>query len=162
MSGNWPKLEIDRAENAFQYSQAKNLFQQYADSLDFDLDVEGFRGEMDEFPWQYASPQGCILLAREEDQYLGCVALRPLGDVVCEMKRLFVSPDAQGRGIGRALVHELIRCARQIGYQGMRLDTVPSMRSARTLYRAFGFRDIESYGDSPIEGAIFMELIFSE
>jgi len=113
---------------------------------------------MENFPGEYDTPAGCVLLAREDDLVVGCVALGRLEEGVCEMKHLYVIPDAQGRGIGRSLVHRLIREAKAMGYKQMRLDTVPSMRSARRLYTAFGFREIESYRHNPVEGTTYMEL----
>ena len=151
-------MQVHRPENEAHYSGVKDLFQEYADSLDFSLDFQGFKSELENFPGIFAPPDGCLLLAREGEQLVGCVGLRKMEEGICEMKHLYVVPDAQGRGIGRALVHKLIREAREAGYRRMRLDTVPSMRSARALYRAFGFRPIDSYADSPIEGTTYMEL----
>ena len=158
MNWNWPKLQVSLAEQTDHWSVAKRLFQEYADSLDIDMAFEGFDEEMANFPGEYATDAGCVLLANEGENVVGCVALGRLEDEVCEMKHLYVVPDAQGRGIGRALVHRLIKEAKDLGYKRMKLDIVPSMRSARRLYIAFGFREIESYRHSPIEGTTFMEL----
>jgi putative acetyltransferase len=107
-----------------------------------------------------ALPAGydAILLARDADEILGCVALRPLEDGACEMTRLYVRPAGRGSGVGRALVEASIARARELGYATMRLDTLPTMNAARTLYLSLGFRPIERYNDNPVEGVLFFEL----
>jgi putative acetyltransferase len=99
-----------------------------------------------------------ILLARDGEEIVGCVALRPFEDGVCEMKRLYVRPTARGSGAGRALVEASIARARELGHRTMRLDTLPRMDAARALYLSLGFRSIERYNENPIEGVLFFEL----
>ena len=151
-------LRIIQAETGNNLEAVKMLFEEYADSLDFDLDFQDFEKELAALPGDYAWPRGCLLLTEYEGQLAGCVALRPLGDTVCEMKRLYVRPEFRGLGIGGALAEAIIERARKIGYDHMRLDTAPSMQAARALYMSLGFRRIEAYRYNPIEGAVFMEL----
>jgi ribosomal protein S18 acetylase RimI-like enzyme len=86
------------------------------------------------------------------------VALRPLQNDICEMKRLFVLPQYQGRGIGRALAGSVIEEARNLGYKRMRLDTVESMQAAQKLYISLGFKTINAYCYNPLDNPSFMEL----
>lgn len=151
-------LKIVQAEAGKDLKMIRTLFAEYADSLGFDLDFQDFEEELANLPSGYAPPSGCLLLAKYKDQLAGCVALRQLSDSICEMKRLYIRPQFRGLGIGRALAEAIIEQARRIGYIYMRLDTVPSMEIARTLYTSLGFKEIKPYRHNPIAGAVFMEL----
>ncbi len=135
----------------------RSLFEEYAASLGFDLSFQDFSKEMQGLPGEYATPGGSLLIAREGDLVLGCVALRPMGQGVCEMKRLFVRPGFRGGAVGRGLAQAVIAEATQKGYKRMRLDTVPAMVEAIALYRSLGFKPIEPYRTNPIPGALFFE-----
>lgn len=136
----------------------RDLFLEYARSLDFDLCFQNFDAELANLPGDYAPPSGRLLLALSDGRPAGCVALRRLGGGICEMKRLWVRPQFRGSGLGRQLAEAIILEGKSLGYQTMRLDTVPSMAQAIGLYRALGFGEIAFYTTNPIPGAIFMEL----
>jgi putative acetyltransferase len=113
---------------------------------------------LDGLPGAYAPPSGRLLLATVNQEPAGCVALRQLGDGVCEMKRLWVRPPFRCLGVGRRLAEAIVDEARSIGYSCMRLDTVASMTAAIALYRRLGFVEISPYCGNPLPGAKFMEL----
>ncbi len=151
-------LEIIEAESDEDIEQVRTLFGKYADTLDFGLDFQDFEEELTNLPGDYIRPAGCLLLALYKGQPAGCVGLRKLSEGVCEMKRLYVREQFRGLGIGRALAEAVIEEAKKIGYNYMRLDTVPAMEAARALYVSVGFKQIGPYRYNPIEGAVFMEL----
>jgi ribosomal protein S18 acetylase RimI-like enzyme len=136
----------------------RGLFQDYADSLDFELDFQDFREELASLPGKYAPPMGSILVAKEKGETVGCVAVRPLGEEICEMKRLYVKPAHRGKSLGRNLALAIIEEAKKIGYEVMRLDTVVEMKEASALYRALGFQPINAYCFNPLPGAMYFEL----
>jgi ribosomal protein S18 acetylase RimI-like enzyme len=140
------------------------LFHAYAKSLGFDLAFQNFDAEMASMPGKYSPPNGELLLARNDAGLaIGCVGLRPLPSAaeagkVCEMKRLYVSPEGRGVGVGKELAEAGIKVAEVLGYEEMRLDTLPSMTAALTMYRSFGFEDIPAYYDTPLAGTHFLSL----
>jgi len=138
----------------------RTLFREYADSLGFALDFQGFEDELAGLPGDYAPPRGAILLggrAGPPGQVLAVVALRPLAPEVCEMKRMYVRPAARGLGLGRALGVAILGEGRRLGYRTMRLDTIDTMTPAIALYESLGFRRIEAYRYNPMPGALFFE-----
>jgi ribosomal protein S18 acetylase RimI-like enzyme len=134
------------------------LFRGYARALGVDLSYQGFERELATLPGAYAPPAGALLIAvSDEGAPLGCVAVRALGEPgVCELKRLHTVPAARGAGIGRALAQAAITAARQAGYSEIRLDTLPDMLAAQSLYRRLGFEVIPAYYESPVAGTLFM------
>lgn len=137
------ECELVEARSPADLAAARRLIQAYAGWLAVDLCFQGFDAELASLPGAYAPPQGRLLLARVADEIVGCVGLRPLAPGTCEMKRLWVEPGWGGYGIGRALAQAVIDAARGIGYQRMRLDTLPErMPAAQGLYRGLGFQEL--------------------
>ncbi len=152
--------EIVLARRPVDLAAVKQLFLDYAESLDFALDYQDFDQEMASFPRLYAPPAGGLVLARVAGEAAaGAVGLRPLEPGICELKRLYVRPAYRRLGLGRSLTDRIIAEARAKHYRTMRLDTIGrSMPAAIALYRALGFREIPAYTFNPMADAIFMEL----
>ncbi len=129
--------------------------------IDSYFDPDKFAAELSGLPGEFAPPAGALLVAEGDSRIAGCVALRPIGDGICEMKRMFVSSDFHGRGVGMLLGRSVVEEARRLGYRRIMLDTGPRQREAQGLYRKLGFSDSEPYYDlSPQlrEWLVFMEL----
>ena len=156
-------MKLKQVESDEDVRSVQQLFREYSAWLGVNLCFQNFDKELAELPGEYVPPRGRLWLAVENDQIAGCVALRRIGEGTGEMKRLYVRPEFRGKGLGRTLTEAIIEAARAIGYQRLRLDTLPGkMDQAIAMYRSLGFKDIERYYDNPYDTAAYMELILDE
>jgi putative acetyltransferase len=157
-----PSELVALAQSDAEYAAARTLFAEYASTLGVDLSFQGFTSELNALETMYGPPAGCLLLARGDSDFVGCIAVRRWSADSCEMKRLYVREAARGGGVGRALAVAAIRRATLMGYKRMLLDTLPDMFAARRMYVALGFREREPYCHNPIAGTTFLELILGQ
>jgi putative acetyltransferase len=107
------------------------------------------------------APGGHILMALEEGEPIGCVALLPMPGGGFEVAKMAVIEAHKGRGIGRDLMAACIERARSAGAKRLYLETNSGLAPALGLYRSFGFRQIEPAEPSPYARAdVAMELVF--
>jgi carbonic anhydrase len=151
-------LRIIATANDPALESVRQFFRNYAGWLGVDLSYQGFAEEMANLPGCYAPPEGRLWCAELDGRPVGCVGVRSFSEGVCEMKRLYVEPDARGTGIGHTLALAAIRAAKELGYKRILLDTLPAMRIAVKLYRELGFREAPAYYNTPVEGTIFLSL----
>lgn len=147
----------------------RRLFQDYrlwlADHRDTnrsaDPNAESGLGQIDrqiaELPGAYAPPRGDIILAFAGGEVVACGALRKLAPRVAEIKRIYVRADHRGPGFGPRLTKALLRRARALGYERVRVDTLPTMAAAILFYQELGFAPIPAYWAHPVSGARFFE-----
>ena len=136
-------------------------FRDMPEVVDAYYDLAAWERELNGLDRHYAKPDGALLLATDDDDPIGCVALIRFDEAICEMKRLFVSDRSQRRGVGRALCTSLLRRGRELGFRYMRLETGDLQIEAQALYRSLGFRDIDPYRYHPqylIDHMICMEI----
>ena len=156
-----PDIALVVPDQPQRLAMVREVFVEYAASLDVDLCFQGFAAELDALPGEYAAPHGHLLLALVDGEPAGCGALRRLADVdyanACEMKRLFVRPAFRRFGLGRLLAQTLMDEARRAGYSAMLLDTLDDMEAARELYASLGFEEVPPYYFNPIAGAHYLK-----
>ena len=145
--------------------EIRSLFTEYTQMLvDTDptfaryLVLQSYDDEVLHLEAKYGPPRGRLWLALVDGEAAGCIALHPLDDERCEMKRLYVKPRFRNHGLGNLLVETMIDAARELGYRHVLLDTLPPLTAAIRLYRERGFYDIPCYNNSPMESTYFLQL----
>jgi putative acetyltransferase len=159
---NFPTPEISPATTLEDVAAARELFVEYATDLRIDLCFQNFERELATLPGIYAPPCGCLFLGRIEGRHAGCVALRPMEERTCEIKRLYVRPEFRRRGLGKMLVRRALVEARRIGYRVVRLDTLREMDAAIALYRRLGFEEVAPYRTGEPPGICYFELTVAQ
>ena len=151
-------IRLRQPQSEDDWRRARQLVEEYAASLNVDLSFQNFEHELEHLASEYASPTGAFLLAEESGADLGCIGVRHFSSGIGEVKRLYVSPAARGRGVGRLLAEGIVAAAKEIGYARLRLDTLPDMKEAQALYGSLGFKPIAPYRFNPLPGTAFLEL----
>jgi len=138
-------------------AEAKELIIEYAQWLNLDLCFQNFDDELNNFPEKYKEPDGAFIIAKENNNIIGCVGIRKIEPKICEMKRLFVNDNYKGKGIGKKLVEMIIEEAKIKNYERIRLDTINTMDAALNIYYKNGFHRIEPYYNNPNKGTVYLE-----
>ncbi len=152
-------LNIIEVKSKEQLDEIQKLFREYEAWLGFDLQFQDFEKEVTSLPGKYAPPRGTILMALFNENIAGCIALKPLNESICEMKRFFVRQQFQGKGIGKKLAELIVEKAREIGYTKMRLDTHNSFQAAIGIYKKLGFKETSPYYHNPMPDVSYWELV---
>lgn len=150
-------LNIREAEGAADMKAVRELFIEFQGIINVDLCFQGFDEELATLPGRYARPLGRLFLAMDGDEAVGVTGLRPTGDGVAEMKRLYLRSPWRGSGLGRRLAEAVVDAARHAGHKKICLDTLDFMDEARNMYRSMGFVEIPAYYDNPLDGVLYLE-----
>lgn len=130
-------------------ADASELFEEYREWLGDAVCAFRFAEEISTLPRPYDDPDGRLLLARDESgRAVGCVGVRLHEGKACEIKRLYVRPDARRTGLGRSLMRYALDACRELGYSEVRVSTLPDrMSGALRMYRALGFEPTTPFED---------------
>ena len=101
-------------------------------------------------PAELGPPGGAFLVGMQGDRAVCCGGVKRLDDRTCEIKRMYVVPDARGRGVARRLLGALEQTGRELGYAIARLDTGHLQPGARHLYASAGYAEIENFNGNPV------------
>ncbi len=151
-------LEFVIAKNNTAYNAAIVLFKQYAQWLGIDLGFQYFDKELQNVKIMYNATDGGIILCKDGQSFIACVALRKINENIAELKRMYVQPTHQHKGIGKMLLQKSIALAKKCGYKYIRLDTLNNMLPAIALYKKYGFVEIPAYYNNPIPTAVYFQL----
>jgi len=140
-----------------EYKAASQLFKEYAAWLNIDLGFQHFDEELKNLKTMYNAADGGIILCKEDENFIGCVALRRSAAIIAELKRMYVQPAHQHKGIGKDLLEKSIALAKSCSYKYIRLDTLNHMTPAINLYKKYGFYEIAPYYHNPVATAVYFE-----
>lgn len=142
------------------FQKARNLFIEYANSLDFNLHFQNFDKELKEIDIQYNKPHGGLILIIDSlsGEEVGCVGIRKFEEKVAELKRMFINGSHRNKGLGKELMRMAIKLSKNLGYEKIRLDTLDTMKPAIKLYEKYGFKQTGAYRYNPFENVRYYEL----
>jgi len=152
------KIELNICSIPSEFNLAKKLTKDYMEWLGEDLCYQGIEKEMETFHIMYNKPIGAFIYVVVDGEIAGGVGVRKLENDICEMKRLFVYDKFRGQKLGLILCQKLIEVSKELGYQKMRLDTLPSLKSALKVYQNLGFYETSQYYNNPDERVLYWEL----
>ena len=115
--------------------------------------------DVDDVQRVYFENGGTFLVLTDYEKIIGTGAIRRIDEETCELKRLWLLFEYQGRGLGYRMVQELLMFARAAGYRCIRLETDRTYQNrAYSFYKRIGFYDIPRYGDNEDDTALEMKL----
>ena len=150
-------MELRRAETQEDIELVRGLWTEYWELLGLPLSFQGFGEQIKTLPGEFV-----LLLALDDTEAAGTIALRPLHAGACEVKRLYVPVRFRGHALGRRLLEEVISKAQEMGYSEMYCDTLPTMQVAASLYERAGFARVQAYSDHPTPEALYFKLVLSD
>jgi len=168
---NYSGTRLRRVNWSKDLATVRRLFQEYRQWLAVHSDsapvaqprVQTGLGMVDrliaELPGEYGPPGGDVILAFANKSLVACGALRKLEPKVGEIRRVYVRAAHRGPGFGPRLTRALLNRARELGYERVRVDVLPTMAAAIQFYPAMGFEPIPSFWPHPVTGAVFFEYV---
>ncbi|MCG3255888.1 MAG: GNAT family N-acetyltransferase [Candidatus Heimdallarchaeota archaeon] len=110
----------------------------------------------------WVPPRGIIYIVFFDDKIAGMGGLKRNTADIAEIKRMYVKPDFRGKGLGKAIMNQLIGTAKNFGYSKLQLDTGPFMKAAHKIYKSAGFNEIEEYPKAEVPQEVRFDWFFME
>lgn len=139
--------------------QVENFFEKCFSAVGIPYSPEDRHADVADVEQHYMK-NGCFWCLIDNDNIIGTVAIRIIDkdNQIVELKRMFVSPEYQGRGYGRLLIEHAITYSQEHHYHKMRLDTRKQFSAAQHLYRSVGFQETDRYNDNE-HAELYFELV---
>ena len=125
-------------------------------NLDVEYGVDFTMNNLDKF----AEPAGRLLLVEVDGKIAGTISLRKIREDAGEIKRMYVKPTFRGKKLGNLMVEKVISISEENGFTKLFLDTAIFMSSAVSLYKKFGFKEIDSYPECIVSKELWDKWIF--
>ena len=150
-------IKLVLANSTQTFADGRNLFREYAQAINYDAGFQNFEAELAALPDKFAPPDGALLLAYYNEMAVGCVAVLKITPGVAELKRFYVQPAFRQYKIGAQLLERALEQAKELQFQAIRLEVIPTLTKAKELYHSFGFLEIAPYQKVALEGTAYME-----
>ena len=151
-------IDIRSVEDPASLIAARELVRAHIQAFSATHDAAAAERIVAALPAPYLAPAGDLWVAWAGDTEVGCVALHGLTPDIAELKRMYVRPEARGRGVARQLTEHAIASAAARGYSRLRLGTLTSAHAAQRLYTSLGFQRIAPYRSVEFGETWFYEL----
>jgi len=125
-------------------------------NLDIEFGVDFTMNNLDKF----TEPDGRLLLVEVDGEIAGTISLRKIREDAGEIKRMYVKPKFRGKKLGNLMVEKVISISKENGFSKLFLDTSLFMSSAVSLYKKYGFKEIDSYPECIVSKELWDKWIF--
>ena len=133
-----------RSANNQDAASIKSLIFEILGEYGLKPDPNGIDADLNDIEAHYINSGGVFEVVEQADgQIIGTVGLYPKDNGICELRKMYVSSAARGKGLGRQLLERVLEHARQRGFRRMELDTASVLVEAIQMYQRFGFRQAE-------------------
>ena len=135
----------------------KQRYPDQAELLDDYYRGSWFLESTPKIPPQYLPPSGDVIIAYEDEEPLGTVAIYRMDDLRCELKSMFVPVEHRGKGVAKTLCAEVLGLAKALGFRFVRLTTGEKQPEARGLYEKLGFVKVKPWEEDAPAGFDYFE-----
>lgn len=151
-------VKITIASSPVDFAAGAALILEYRAEFYEILRLQNIDEELRELQHRYSPPNSCFFLLKEAETVVACAILKRFSEDAVELKRMYLKPEARGKGYGKRLLQHAIQTAKELGFRRMVLDTEPIMATAIELYEKFGFQRCDAYYASPLPNVLYYEL----